>query len=276
MIKFLRYQGSKEHIVPLVNNLGLINTKHDRYIEPFVGSGTIFINLPDVFDEYIINDINPNIMSMWNALAKYSYSDYEDVYNEILTKFGDIKENKWSYYNFRDYYNTTFHFSDSDKKGLYLYFLTNSCINSMLRFGPNGMNQGFGNRLYFFTKEEHNSIHNKLKKTRIFDVDFSDMLRGAHHSFIYLDPPYIERPTTYSKGFEEQQLIELITLINYLNGQNSIFYSDIETEISDSVLKCGFTKITAKEMRNISPLRESEFIEKNEVLYHNIKSRFFI
>lgn len=276
MIKFLRYQGSKEHIVSLVNNLGLINSNYRRYVEPFVGSGTIFINLPDVFDEYIINDVDENIISMWSALKFFSYEAYQDTLDFINKTFGDIKENKQSYYNFREYYNKTYHFTDDMKKGLYLYFLTNSCINSMLRFGPNGMNQGFGNRLYFFTKFEYQTIQQKLKKTKIFNTDYSKIIRGRSDCFIYLDPPYIERPTTYSNDFKEKQLIELIEIISHLNGKNSIFYSDIETKISDSLSNIGFTKITSKEMRNISPLRESEFIEQNEVLYHNIKSRFFI
>lgn len=275
-IKFLRYQGSKEHIISLINNLILINKKYDVYIEPFVGSGTIFINLPDVFDRYIINDIDPNIISMWKAVSYYSYSDYEDALNYIMKTFGDIKNNKQSYYDFREYYNQTYHFTDDIKKGLYLYFLTNSCINSMLRFGPNGMNQGFGNRLYFFSKEDHSFIQKKLKKTKIFNGDYVPVIRGRHLSVIYLDPPYIARPTTYSNTFEEKQLYEMIELILLLRQNNQIIYSDIETKISDMLLSAGFTKISTKNMRNISPLRREEFIEQNEVLYHNIKSKFFI
>lgn len=276
MIKFFKYQGSKEHIISIVNNIGLINTDHKVYIEPFIGSGTIFINIPDMFDKYIINDIDDNIISMWNALEYYEYDDYVITLTEIFAKFGDIENDKQAYYDFRDYYNNNYHFTTDKKKGLYLYFLTNSCINSMLRFGPNGMNQGFGNRLYLFSEEECNFIKRKLSKTKILNGDFGKVMRGVQDAFIYLDPPYVQRPTTYSKKFDNNQLVELITLIHHMHSKNSIFYSDIENEISDTILKLGFTKITTKEMRNISPLRKLEFIEKNEVLYHNIKSRFFI
>lgn len=271
-IRYFRYQGSKEHIVDTINRLVISNNKYKVYIEPFVGSETIFINLPDIFDRYIIH----NIIFIWNAVAYYSYSDYEDVLNYILKTFGDIKNNKQSYYDFREYYNQTYHFTDNNEKGLYLYFLTNSCINSMLRLGYGGMNRGFGNRLYFFTKEEHAHIQKRLKKTKIYNKDYKSIIKELKSTVLYLDPPYIVRPTTYSNKFDEKKLYEMIELISLLAQNNQIVYSDIETKISDTVLNYGFTKISTKNMRNTSSLRSQEFIEQSEVLYHNIKSNFFL
>ena len=276
MIRFFRYQGSKEHIVNIVRNLSLINSNYKIYIEPFLGSGTVFINIPDVFDQYIVNDIDENVISIWKAILEYSYGDYRATDLIIKDKFGDIKESKESYYKFRDYYNEFYHFTNAPEKGLFLYFLANSCINSMLRFGPNGMNQSFGNRLFIMKENEYNIIKHKLSKAKIFNTDYQNIIRGRQNSVIYLDPPYFQRHTSYTENFNEDNLIKLIELISYLHHSNNIFYSDIETKISDKLLNLNFTKITAKEMRNISPLRNQEFIDKNEVLYHNIKNRFFI
>ena len=145
----------------------------------------------------------------------------------------------------------------------------------MLRFGPNGMNQSWGNRLFTLSEIEYVAIRNKLRKTVITNKDYKSVIRGVRDALIYLDPPYYKRHTSYSENFQEENLIELLNIVSLLNGQNHILYSDIETDISNLLLKANFTKIPAREMRNISPLRTSEFIDEREVLYHNIESRFF-
>jgi len=276
MNKFFRYQGSKEHILYTILRLIVSNTKYRIYAEPFLGSGTVFINLPDIFDEYRINDLNENVMSMWKAILSFSYKDYQDAQALIFDKFGDIRENKDAYYRFRDDYNTNLHFSDKKEKGLFLYFLANSCINSMLRFGPNGMNQSWGNRLYFFEQTDYNIISNKLKKSVLTSVDYKKVIRGINKAVVYVDPPYYVRHTSYEENFEQTDLLKLIELLRLMDGKNDIYYSDIETDTSNLLMNDNFTKVYAKDMRNISPLRSSEFIDEREVLYHNIKSRFFL
>jgi len=149
--KFMRYQGSKDHFVPEFNKL-YEKTNKNIFCELFLGSGAIFINCQDSFDEYILNDNNENIMSIWNAVIKFTYNDFMNVKKFIFDKFGDIKTNKEAYYKFRNWYNENIHFSGKTEKGICLYYLANSCINSMLRFGPNGMNQSYGNRLFIFQR----------------------------------------------------------------------------------------------------------------------------
>jgi len=253
--------------VNLFNEL-INNANNGVYVEPFLGSGAVFINLPDKFDLYIINDIDKNIMNIWQSVLNFSYKDFVDVKNNIFEIFGDIKNNKDSYYNFRNFYNDYYHFESKEEKGIFLYFLANSCINSLLRFGKSGMNQSFGNRFYIFDEQTFNKIKNKLLKSQIYNVDYRE-LKNINNSIVYLDPPYFGTDVTYEKQFEKNDLTELIDYIKIYSNSNKILYSDLENEVSDSLLNCNFKKIETKNMRNISPNRNKEFTNKKEVIYYN-------
>ncbi|GJQ43780.1 MAG: site-specific DNA-methyltransferase (adenine-specific) [Ignavibacteriaceae bacterium] len=266
-IRFFKYRGSKLHIIDLFNKL-IEQTNKKVFVELFVGSGAIFLNTPDIFDLYIINDIDKNIISMWKAINNFNYSHYVETKNKIFEIFGDIKNNKNSYYNFRNFYNENYHFTDKEEKGIFLYFLANTCINSLLRFGASGMNQSFGNRFYFFNENTFNKIKQKMSKTQIFNVNYKD-LKIENESLLYLDPPYYGTDVSYNKQFE---INDLNLLIDYIkkNSNYEVLYSDLSNTISDQLLMHGFKKIETKNMRNISPNRNREFTKQQEVIYYNV------
>jgi site-specific DNA-adenine methylase len=140
-LKAFKYAGSKEFCIDKINEYIDIYCKdYKRYYELFVGSGSVFYNLIDN-KLSIINDLNFSICYMHNAIKEYTYVEYEHEYNNILKTYGDIKNSKESYYNFRDDFNKRYWKSIQEKRynegGLWLLILSSSCINSMLRFGPN-------------------------------------------------------------------------------------------------------------------------------------------
>lgn len=268
-IRFFRYRGSKLHIVDIFNKL-IENTNKKIFIEPFVGSGVIFINTVDKFDQYIINDIDENIICMYKAVINFNYKHFKEAKSLVFEKFGNIEVDKDSYYEFRNFYNENYHFTNKDEKGIFLYFLANSCINSLLRFGPNGMNQSFGERFYFFDENTYNIIKNKLSKTLILNKSYKEI--ELNDSVVYIDPPYFGTDVSYKKQFEENDLSILIEFIKSNVNNNDIFYSDIENEKSDELLNFGFNKIYTKEINNISPNRFKKGFKKlktkEEVLYY--------
>jgi len=273
MLKFFSYQGNKLFLSDVFNKLTYKRNK--LYIEPFVGSGSIFVNTLDIYESYIISDIDKNIFLLWSSLQKASYNDYVDVGKFIEITFGDIQESKKSYYKFRKYYNKNFHQVDSFEKGIYLYFLVNACINGILRFGPNGMNQSWGHRSYFFDKSTYDRIREKLRNTVVLNIDFYDLMKKLNPSgtVLFLDPPYHLRPTTYNKNFDINKFIpEVLRLSLY----NDIFYTDIENEKSDALLNNGFEKIKIRDVRNISPSESSEIVGLETLYYKTLKkSKYF-
>lgn len=263
-IKFIRYQGSKQHFINKFNEI-TYNLDSKVYIEPFLGSGAIFFNLQKEYEHYILNDLNKDIISIYESFKYLTYNDYEDVKNYIFTTFGDIKNIKESFYNFRNYYNEYYHFTSKIEKGFYLYFLANSCINSMLRFGPNGMNSSFGNRLYYIDNESiYNYIHSKLNRADLYSKDYIEVLKYSNNdSLIFLDPPYFTRPASYSNNFDKNDFIELLDIIK--ESKSNIIYTDIENIQIDEYLK--WNKINTKVITNTSPGKLKD--KYQEVAYFN-------
>ena len=122
----------------------------------------------------------------------------------------------------------------------------------MARFGKNGFNQGFGNRLFLISEEEYEVIHRRLEKTELYNLDF-DTLKSTILSklnekelFIFLDPPYISRATSY-RTLEKNEHSDFI---NYLNMTKSKW---IYTDIHEDQVKFPYI-ILRDEMNNTSPL----------------------
>lgn len=262
MTTFINYQGSKKHFTKKFNFL-ISNTKHNTYIEPFVGSGAVLFNLDKRFDNYIINDLNEHVIFMYNTFKTISYDDVLDANNDVLKNFGYIKQSKESFYAFRDFYNEKHHFSNNKEKGIYLYFLANSCINSMLRFGPNGMNSCFGERFKIMSKNDFEHIHRVLQDTTILNKDYRDVLQD--NAVIFLDPPYFERPTSYSSNFDAKDLQSFLDEIKSL--QSDIVYTDIYSEKIKEYLDWPHQE--TKVITNSSPYAYND--KHQEVAFYNFE-----
>lgn len=219
------------HIINLYRNFECLipELENKIFIEPFVGSGTIFINSSDSFNQYIINDYNKYIVYLWNGFKILTYLDYIKALCFVKQQFGNIKTDKNAYYAFRTWYNENVDYNVIDYSP-YLYLLTNSVINSMLRFGPHGMNQGFGKCLYFFDEVTFNHIQKKLKNTQIFNVDYKELLKDVENTVYFIDPPYVNTSSPgYLKYFDIEEHKKLINILSSL--KNSIYvYTDTVTE----------------------------------------------
>lgn len=258
----IRYSGSK---INFMNDINTFINKTDKkiYIEPFFGSGAVFLNLEKEFDRYYINDIEPSIILIFNSIKKTNYNDFIEYVNHVHSKFGDIKRNKESYYNFRNKFNEKLYNTDTIFEGFGYILLYNSCINSMARFGPNGFNQSYGNRLFIPSENEWNNAKKRLEKTELSNLDFFEFLNNLNESesdcLYFLDPPYIKREIGY-KTISNDFYINYIKWIN--NTKANILYTDIDHN------DLNLNKYELRTMRNISPNRKSEYTDK-EVMFYN-------
>lgn len=263
-LRLFRYAGTKHHAIEFINNL-LENLDVKVYFEPFLGSGAVFLNLQKEFKKYFINDKDENVISVFQSFKTINYSDFENVYEKIYNDFGDIKNNKESYYSYRKFYNENYHFTNKTEKGLYLYFLMNSCINSMARFGKMGFNQGFGNRLYLIDQKAFNQIKKKLEKTELYNLDYSEFIFDRKDLFYFFDPPYVDSGSSY-KSFSKNEQVFFIEKIKNLKSR--IVYTEFESEYISKNLGVKWKNQIIKQLRNTSPLRKEEKTQ-NEVAYYN-------
>lgn len=256
-IRFLKYQGAKYNFIDIINEY-INQSSATTYVEPFVGSGAVFFNLEKEFDRYILNDLESHLIMIYESIRDSSYSDFKDMENICTIKY-DIKKNKNDYYTFRNKVNEI---DDEYIKGLGMYFLYNSCINSMARFGPNGFNSSYGNRFMTLSKEDYLTIQSKIKRAELNSIDFFE-LDIPEDSLLFLDPPYIERPTSYETISEDffNKLMEYIK-----NTNNDILYTDIDHDFLD------LDKVIIRQnMKNTSPNRKNNNTNKTEVMFYKIK-----
>lgn len=255
MIKFFRYSGSKTRYSKLINSY--IDTKSNIYVEPFVGSGAILFNLDREFDQYIINDLDRNIIRIYKTFQKIDYSYYKEHVKNIFNRFGEFvtdqrfatketnDKSKASFYAFRDWFNENHWKTETIEEGIYLHMLANSVINSFLRFGPNGMNNSFGLRFYELSEQSFNHVQSILNKTTILNCDYKEVFEKYSNAFYFLDPPYFSQSSSY-EGFSEN---EFKIFLNKIKNKDFL-YTDILNEYNIQFKN----KMLIREMNSTSPL----------------------
>jgi len=270
MYSLLRYAGSKYKFIDVIN--AEINKSDKKiYVEPFLGSGAVFLNLDKDFDEYIINDLEPAIYKIFMSVKNSSHDEFMSFYNKVVNKYGKFKSTvlaeqpgcKENYYNFRNDFNKKLWRTDTDEEGFALILLYNSCLNSLGRWGPNGFNQSFGNRLYVPDESSWNALNLKLQKTKIYNNDFFVILDHINQDdcLLFLDPPYIKSPSFAYKGINGDYYDNFIKFCN--NTKSNILYTDTDHD------DLQFDKIILREnMRNISPNRKTE-LKGKEIMFTN-------
>jgi DNA adenine methylase len=203
----LKWAGGKIKLLPLLRKLGI--EQGERYIEPFVGAGSIALNMPH--KEIIINDSNDALVNVYHILWAAKDKLIDDTF-EIFALHNKSKDKGKFYYDMRALFNELNEnnsFDNESAAGLFLY-LNRHCFNGLCRFNKKGeFNVPYGGykTVYFPEKELLHAIE-VMKKTRIYHGDFIEVMKMARkNDMIFLDPPYCPVSktssfTTYSKdGF---------------------------------------------------------------------------
>ena len=168
--------GGKSRLKRLI--ISLI-PEHERYVELFVGGGSVFFGKPASKEE-VVNDLDKDIYDI--------FRDTKQV-GEMMKgrEFKPSKEKFW-----RLVRQKKFH---SPQERLYrnLYVSKLSFSGSRLSYiGDKAATQVRAERLSLPQKWQDNRYKERLKDVKIENKDFKDVIRkydGAK-TFFYLDPPY--------------------------------------------------------------------------------------
>ncbi len=241
----LFYVGDKYKLFPKISKY--FPKEVNRFIEPFTGGGSVFLNINA--NEYLLNDIDSNVIDIHKFLieqAKNPKAFFDDVF-EIIEKYGlshsyikdivpqELKE-KWvkTYYakfNKQGFNQLKFEYNSSNEKSvLQLYLLLIYGFNRMLRFNSRGeYNLPVGNVDFnknTFTALNHYFDLIKQKNTTFYNLDFIDFferIKFQEGDFIYLDPPYLITFSEYNKLWNEEMEERLLKLLETLDKQNVNF-----------------------------------------------------
>ena len=224
----------------------LLNTvTFDKYIEPFFGGGAMFIwayqKNPDA--EFIINDINPGIISIYSAIK----NDYDSFIGtmDILSKEylalpkGDTDKEleksydrdwdklyrlnpcrRYFYFNLRQKHAYSYQQWGSTKEAAVLYFLMKTGFNGLWQVNKN-TNGRFGTPPGLLNQKD--KVYEKrivewwqaaLQNCTILNKDFYDTKEHIDSgTFMFMDPPYRDSFTQYETDFNDSEQLRVIELL---------------------------------------------------------------
>jgi DNA adenine methylase len=179
---FLKWAGGKYRLLDPIRKL---LPSRALLIEPFVGAGAVFLNLP--FDGYHLNDINSDLIHLYRILQQ----DGSSFIPETKRLFSKANNTANGYYRLRDRFNAS---QDPYERARLFVFLNRHGFNGLCRFNlSGGFNVPFGHyeKPYFPQKELENFI-TQIQKAHITCEHFQQCMDEAPaQSVIYCDPPYV-------------------------------------------------------------------------------------
>ena len=180
---FLKWAGGKFSLTDEINKQ--LPKRKQCLIEPFVGAGSVFLN--SQFQRYILADINPDLINLFNTVKQ----DVELYIEAIRPIFFHHDANTAAYYYARrDEFNRT---QEPFLRSILFLYLNRFGFNGLCRYNSqNEFNVPFGAyRNHYFPEKELRYFAEKAKSAVFFGGDFHDTFRLAdEHSVIYCDPPY--------------------------------------------------------------------------------------
>ncbi len=192
MKPFLKWAGGKYRIV---DRIKAQLPPGDRLVEPFVGSGAVFLNID--FPAYLLSDSNADLINLYRVLQEEG-TDFVEYCREYFTPAANREE---EYYHLRDLFNRTK--GRHQKAALFLY-LNRHCYNGLCRYNSSGeFNTPFGRyRKPYFPKKEMLSFARKARRAVFVCCDFRKLMTGLiPGDVVYGDPPYV--PLSATAGFTE-------------------------------------------------------------------------
>lgn len=213
---FLKWAGNKYHILEYIK---AVLPGGNRLIEPFVGSGAVFLNTD--YKEYLLSDINGDLINLYLILQ----AEGEPFINYCRTFFNEANNQKNRYYELRELFNTT---NDNTLKAALFIYLNRHGYNGLCRYNSKGgFNTPFG--LYSKPSLPEKAMRYFLAKAKkaVFKVaDYREIMKSANKGdVVYCDPPYVPLSTTanftaYSSGgFGREAQVELAELARELAGR---------------------------------------------------------
>lgn len=200
MKTFIKWSGNKsKHLKKIAHHFPKI---YDTYIEPFVGSGAVFLYLQP--KKWIICDQNKDLVNVWKQIV-FSNEALQIYLNKLgnMIERTSTKELKLILCRSLTRKIDTIPF-DTKRAAMYLAMKNIVYMGILLRHSNyyfRGFDMSFyrATQPYFASSTFQNNlrnVHNYLTSTKykkIIHGDYKDALRNAKEGdFVFIDPPYNE------------------------------------------------------------------------------------
>lgn len=216
---FLKWAGNKFRVLPhLIQHIG--NPK--RYCEPFGGSLAVALNTTS--DQYILNDVNKDLVAIYQNLVNPNDDKFIKYCEELFTPENNTRE---VYLELREHFNQA---TNSTERARLFVYLNRHCFNGLSRYNSKGgFNVPFGKydkpvcpsekmmnfRMFFLSKQ-------LVRFTSLSFEDSSLYENLETGDTVYFDPPYVPASNTSNftsyatDGFTHKQQVQLTELAESL------------------------------------------------------------
>ena len=228
---FLKWAGGKYSLVEEINKR---LPKGSTLVEPFVGAGSVFLNTE--FERYILSDINPDLINLYQTVKENPHRYLEDV----SRLFNGEHNNRIQYMQHRAEFNQS---TDAYQRSILFLYLNRFGFNGLCRYNKKGIfNVPFGSyKKPYFPEKEILAFSEKAQQAEFYCEDFRQTFKRVQHGHIvYCDPPYVGLSktadfTTYAKGgFDAESQAELAQLAEDTarEKQTSVLLSNHSTHLT--------------------------------------------
>lgn len=262
---FLKWAGGKLRLTDEINKQ--FPKDKQCLVEPFVGAGSVFLN--SHFERYILADINPDLIALFNTVK----NDVESFISALKPIFFHSQANsKDYYYARRDEFNQS---QDPFYRSVLFVYLNRFGFNGLCRYNSkNEFNVPFGAyKTHYFPEKELRYFAQKAQSAVFICGDFELTFQLADESsVIYCDPPYApliqhSNFTQYAGNeFSAQHQIALANLAQSTCEQRKIpvLISNHDTKFTREIYHSAKLK-RLKVQRSISQSAERR-VKVNELL----------
>ena len=181
-LTFLRYPGGKRRIMSFLDE-HLPPTKDiaGKYIEPFVGGGSVYFHLRP--KKAILADLNTELIDLYRGI-RLAPDKVWRIYRRLpMTKKGYNEIRRLRHCEL-----------DLPNRAARTLFLNRTCFKGMWRHNSDGeFNVGYGGqaRRWVIARKDLFAVARALRNASLASADFESIINEANAGdFLFLDPPY--------------------------------------------------------------------------------------
>jgi DNA adenine methylase len=247
MKTFIRWQGNKsKHINKFIKYIPEFT---GTYIEPFLGSGALFLKLQP--QQWIINDLNQDLINVWNQI-KNNPQKIINHFKRFEKKFVPMsKEEKIKYC--RKLTSKIESLSCELKKACYYLSMKYCCYSGSIIKNNNFFFDGLDINIYlrnYYPFLEQN-YYNNIRETSQFLTNTTGIIHNTSYEkvlnkakkgdFVFLDPPYIESHY-YGFNYNKDEVLDETFV--------KILHSEVQ-KLDAKEVQWLMTQADTKQIRNI-------------------------
>ncbi len=249
---FLKWAGGKHSVL---DEILAVMPAGKRLIEPFVGSGTVFINAG--FKRNLLGDINPDLINLFNQLQ----GNPDAVINTAHQLEKGCFTNE-AYVAMRDEFNGRQ--AHAVRHAALFLALMRTCFNGLCRYNLKGLfNVGWNKKAgaNYFPLDELQHFAGLQKEMTFVCAGFEDVIgQAGEGDVVFCDPPYEPMPdesgfTAYSGNaftFEHQtRLVECLVAARK-RGAKVVITNSSAPSVVDLYTRNGFRIMPLAARRSVS------------------------